>query len=212
VIGVANDARYQGVTGAMTPYFYVPFAQHYAQNSLESLELRTGGDPAAMIPEIERAIHSIAPQLPVFEVKTLHQALYSANGLLIFQVAAALAGIMGTIGLILAVIGVYGVLSYVISRKTNEIGVRMALGAQRKDILRMVYRQGFWIAGVGMALGLAAAFAVAHLLASMIVVSATDPTTYLGVSATMIAVVLTACYVPARRASSVAPMAALREE
>jgi ABC-type antimicrobial peptide transport system permease subunit len=134
------------------------------------------------------------------------------HGLLIFQVAAALAGIMGTIGLILAVIGVYGVLSYVISRKTNEIGVRMALGAQHKDILRMVYRQGFWITGIGLALGLAAAFAIAHLLASMIVVSATDPATYLGVSAIMLAVVLLACYVPARRASSVEPMAALREE
>jgi ABC-type antimicrobial peptide transport system permease subunit len=100
----------------------------------------------------------------------------------------------------------------VISRKTNEIGVRMALGAQRKDILRMVYRQGFWIAGIGLALGLAAAFAIAHLLASMMVVSATDPATYLGVSAIMLAVVLLACYVPARRASSVEPMAALREE
>jgi putative ABC transport system permease protein len=212
VIGVAKDARYQGVTGAPGPYFYMPFLQHYKQNSLESLELRTAGDPAAIIPEIERTIHTMTRTLPLFEVKTLHQALYSPNGLLLFQVAAALAGIMGTIGLILAVIGVYGVLSYVVSRKTNEIGVRMALGAQRRDILRMVYRQGFWIAGIGLALGLAAAFAVAHLLASMIVVSATDPTTYLGVSAIMLGVVLMACYVPARRASSVEPMAALREE
>jgi predicted permease len=212
VVGVARDARYQGVVGAIDPYFYVPFLQHYAQNSLQSLELRTAGDPAAMIPEVEHAIRSMTPNLPVFEVKTLYQALYSTSGLLLYQVAAALAGIMGTLGLMLAIIGVYGVLSYVVSQRTNEIGIRMALGAQRKDILRLVYRQGFWIAGIGLTLGLAAAFAVAHLLASMIVVSATDPTTYLGISAIMIAVVLTACYVPARRAASVEPMAALREQ
>ena len=212
IVGITKDARYAGVTGAIPPFFYIPFQQHYAQNSLDSLELRTTGDPAVMIPEVERTIRSITPTLPVFEVKTLRQSLYSINGLLFFEVAAALAGIMGTLGFILAIVGVYGVLSYVVSQKTSEIGIRMALGAQRSDILRMVYRQGLWIVGIGLAAGLAATFGVAHLVRRYIVVSATDPSTYLGVSATLVAIALLACYIPARRAMRVEPMQALRQE
>ncbi len=212
VIGVAKDARYLGVTGAVPPYFYAPYLQHYAQHALESLELRTTGDPAAMIPEIERIIRNMTPTLPVFDVHTLRQGLYSINGLLRFQIAATLAGIMGTLGLILAIVGVYGVLSYVVSQKTNEIGIRIALGAQRSDILKMVYRQGLRIVGTGLAVGLAATFAVAHLMRSFIVVSATDPATYLGVSVILVAIALLACYIPARRAMHVDPMQALRSE
>jgi predicted permease len=212
VIGVAHDVRYQGFSGPIDPYFYLPFQQHYATNSLNTLEIRTAGDPVEFISEVERSIHNIAPMLPVFEVKTLHESLYSPNGLLIFQVAAGLAGIMGTLGLILAVVGVYGVLSYVVSRRTAEIGIRMALGARRGDILRSVYRQGLWIVGIGLVFGLAGAFAIAHLLGSMIVVSATDPATYLSVSAILAAIAMLACYIPARRAMHVDPMKALRTE
>jgi putative ABC transport system permease protein len=211
IVGVAKDARYQGLSGAFTPYFYVPFEQHYVTNSMETLEVRTAGEPAGMAPELERLIHGMTPNLPVFEVKTLHQALYSPNGLLLFEVVATLAGIMGTLGLVLAIVGVYGVLSYVVSQRTSEIGVRMALGAQRGDILRIVYRQGMWIVGIGLALGLAASFGVAHLLHSLIVVSLVDPATYVGVSLTLAAIAMLACYVPARRAMYVEPMKALRE-
>ena len=212
VVGVAKDARYHDINGPMAPYFYVPYLQHYAQNSLESLELRTEGSPESMISEIERAVHGMASALPVFEVKTMHQALYTPNGLLLPEVVAVMTGIMGTLGLMLAVIGVYGVLSYVVSRRVGEIGIRMALGAQRADILRMVYRQGLWIVGIGLAMGLAASLAVAHLLRNMITVSATDPLTYLGVSAVLTGIALLACYIPARRATRVEPMQALRME
>jgi len=212
VVGVAGDARYRGLTGAAEPYFYIPYLQHNKQNSLQTLELRTSGDPEAMIPEVERVVRGMASSLPVFEVKTLHQALYSPNGLLIFQIAAALAGVMGSLGLILAVVGVYGVLSYVVSQRTHEIGIRMALGAKRGDVLRMVYRQGLWIVGIGLAVGIAASLSVAHLLGSMIVVSSTDPVTYLGVSATLVTIALLACYIPAHRAMHVEPMQALRTE
>jgi len=212
VVGVAKDARYQGLSGAIPPFFYVPFLQHYATNSLETLEVRTESDPAAMAPELERVIQGMTPNLPVFEVKTLHQALYSPNGLLLFEVVASLAGIMGTLGLVLAIVGVYGVLSYVVSQRTMEIGVRMALGAQRGDILRIVYRQGLWIVGIGLAVGLAASFGVAKLLHSLITVSAADPATYVGVSATLAAIAMLACYVPARRAMYVEPMKALRND
>ncbi|MGC1784050.1 MAG: ABC transporter permease, partial [Acidobacteriaceae bacterium] len=208
VIGIAKDARYQGVIGGFERIFYVPARQRSASESLETLALRAAGDPASMIPEVERTIRSMAPMLPVFGVETLHEALYGLNGLFLFQVAAALAGIMGTLGLILAIIGVYGVLSYVVSQKTNEIGIRMALGAQHSDILKMVYRQGFWIVGIGLAVGLAASFGAAHLMHSFIVVSATDPATYVGVSAILAAIALLACYIPARRAMRVDPMQA----
>lgn len=212
VVGVANDARYQGLSGAIPPFFYLPFLQHYATNSLETLEVRTAGDPSAMAPELERVIQGMTPNLPVFEVKTLHQALYSPNGLLLFEVVASLAGIMGTLGMALAIVGVYGVLSYVVSQRTMEIGVRMALGAQRGDILRIVYRQGMWIVGIGLAVGLAGSYGVARLLHSLIQVSPGDPATYLSVSATLAAIAMLACYVPARRAMYVEPMKALRDE
>ena len=211
VVGVAKDARYQGYRQAPAPYFYLPFAQHYTGNSLETLEVRTAGDPGAMLPVLERTIHSMAPNLPVFDVKTMHQALYTPNGLLLFQIIATLAGVMGTLGLLLAIVGVYGVLSYVVSQRTSEIGVRMALGAQRGDILRIVYRQGMWIVGIGLALGLAASFGIAQLLHSLIVVSPADPATYVGVSAMLAAIAMLACYIPARRAMYVEPMQALRE-
>jgi ABC-type antimicrobial peptide transport system permease subunit len=165
-----------------------------------------------MVPEIARVIHNMAPALPIFEVKTLQQALYSPNGLLLYQVAATLAGIMGSLGLILAVIGVYGVLAYIVSQKTNEIGIRMALGARRLDVLKTIYRHGLWIVGIGLTLGVVASVFVARLLHSMIVVSPTDPTTYVGVSAILIVVALSACYIPARRAMHIEPMQALRAE
>ncbi|MFP5248475.1 MAG: ADOP family duplicated permease, partial [Acidobacteriota bacterium] len=212
VVGVAKNARYLELQGPIRPYFYVPYLQHPAVNTLNSLEIRTEGDPAAMIPEMERTIHGIAPNLPVFEVKTLHEALYSPNGLLPYEVIAALAGVLGTLGLVLAMVGVYGVLSYVVRQKTGEIGVRMALGAQRGDILRIVYRHGLWIVGIGLALGLAAGFGAAHVMRSMISVSATDPVTFLGVPAILAAIAMAACYIPARRAMRVEPMQALRME
>ncbi len=212
IVGIARDARYHGYRQAMQPYFYLPFAQHNTGNSLEALEVKTAGDAAAMTPAVERTINGMAPNLPVFEVKTMHQALYSPNGLLVFEIIGTLAGIMGSMGLVLAVVGVYGVLSYVVSQRTSEIGVRMALGAQRGDILRIVYRQGLWIVGIGLAVGLAASFGVAHLLSSMLTVSPADPLTYVGVSLMLAAIALLACYVPARRAMYVEPMQALRNE
>jgi predicted permease len=210
IVGVAANADYGTPDGTAHSYFYTPYAQHDL-SSLLALEVRTRGDAGAMAPAIEHAIHAQTPGLPLFDVKTLHQALYSPNGLLLYEVVAGLAGVMGLLGLVLAVVGVYGVLSYVVSQKTGEIGVRMALGAQRGDILRMVYRQGLWIVGIGLAIGVAASFGAAHLVRSMITVSATDPATYLGVSAMLAAIAMLACYIPARGAMYVEPVQALRE-
>ncbi len=212
VVGVAGNAVYGTLAGNGPAYFYAPYFQHVTLNSLLAIELRTRGSAAAMIPSVEQTIHNAAPLLPVFGVTTLHQELYSINGLLLYEMVAALAGAMGLLGLILAIVGVYGVLSYAVSLKTGEIGVRMALGAQRGDILRMVYRQGLWIVGIGLAVGLAASFGVGHLLRSLITVSATDPMTYVLVPALLATVALLACYVPARRATQTEPVEALRTQ
>jgi putative ABC transport system permease protein len=212
VVGVVNDIRYQGATGPYRPVFYAPFAQHQTGNSLQILQVRTAGAPSPMIPEIERALQSLAPQLPVFDVKTMRQALYTLNGLLAFQLGAVLAALLGVLGLILAIVGVYGVVSYAASQKSHEIGVRMALGAQPADILKMVFRDGFLIVAIGLVIGIALALAASRLVGGFVVVSARDPLTYIVVTGVLVFVALAACFIPARRATRVDPLVALRYE
>jgi len=212
VVGIARDSRFLGVTLAINAHFYVPYAQHDEANSLETLQVRTAGAPELLIPEVERVVATVAPDLPVFDVETMTDALNTLAGLLIFKIGAALAAAFGILGIILATVGVYGVISYVASQRTHEIGIRMALGAHSQDILRMILGQGIVIVGAGLTIGLAAAFSAAHVVRNFVTVSATDPLTYLIVSATLTLVAVLACYIPARRATKVDPMAALRYE
>ncbi|HTX42135.1 MAG TPA: ABC transporter permease, partial [Acidobacteriaceae bacterium] len=213
VVGVAGDARYGTLNGETQAYFYTPYLQHFSQNTLLALEVRTQGNPGAMAPAIEEAIHGIAAGLPLFEVTTLHQALYSPNGLLLYEVVAALAGVMGTLGLVLAVVGVYGVLSYVVSQKTGEIGVRMALGAERGAVQGMILREAGRLAAVGIVLGLGGAVAAAALMRSLLFgVKAWDVSTLASAAAVLGGFALLASYLPARRASRVNPVDALRAE
>ena len=212
VVGVAKDSRYQGVKGTINPYFYLPFAQHYAINSLQALQVRTAMAPESMIPTVERVIESLAPELPVFDVKTMTEALNTLNGLLVYQIGAMLAAALGILGLILALVGVYGVISFAASQKTHEIGIRIALGAQPAQILTMIFRQGLIIVAVGLVSGLGAALAAAKVVGNFLAVSPTDPLTYITVSLALTAVALFACYIPARRAMRVDPMEALRYE
>jgi len=212
VVGIAKDSRFQGVTGPINPGFYLPFVQHYAPASLETLQVRTAAAPGAMIPGIESTIQALAPDLPVFDVRTMTQALYSLNGLLIYQLGAGLAVSLGLLGLVLAIVGVYGVVSFDAGQKTHEIGVRMALGAQQHDILKLIFGKGLSIVALGLTLGLTAAFGAARLAGNFIAVSPADPITYLTVSAVLLLVALAACYIPARRAMRVDPMVALRYE
>jgi putative ABC transport system permease protein len=212
IVGVAKDARYNLGGGAFSNNFYMPLAQHTAVGSLQVLQVRVRGDAASMIPEIERTIHALAPDLPVFEVKTMKQALYTLNGLLMFQLGASLAAALGGLGLILSVIGVYGVISYSVSQRTREIGIRMALGAQPGAILGLVLRQGIIIVAAGLVLGLALALASAKLVGKFLVVSGADPLTYCTVSVALTLVALAACYLPARRSTRVNPIVALRHE
>lgn len=212
IVGIAKDARYSRSTGPVSLNFYLPMVQHMELGGLEVLHVRTSGDPKNMIPELERTIHSIAPDLPVFDVQTMTQALYTLNGLLMYQLGAGLAAALGGLGLILSVVGVYGIIAYSVSQRTKEIGIRMALGAQSGSILGLVLRQGVIIVGAGLVLGVLCALASAKLVGKFLVVSGSDPLTYFTVSTVLTSVALLACYVPARRSTTVNPIVALRHE
>ena len=212
IVGVAKDIRFNGLTGPFSPMFYAPYLQHQNGNSLQALQLRTAGAPETMIPEVEHAIESLAPQLPVFDVQTMTQALNTLNGLLFYKIGAVLAALLGMLGLVLAIVGVYGVVSYAATQKTHEIGVRMALGAQPADILKMVFREGLLIVGVGLLVGIGGALAAGQVVGSFLTVSPRDPVTYAMVTALLLIVALSACFIPARRAMRVDPMVALRYE
>jgi len=162
---------------------------------------------------IRSQIASLAPTMPAFDVHTMLEDLYTLSGFLLFELAAALAGILGGIGLILALVGVFGVVSFTVSQRTNEIGIRMAMGAAQSSILRMILRQGVWIISGGVAAGVLLALAISRLVANFIYgVSPYDPLTYVSVTAILGIVALLACYFPARRATRVDPMIALRYE
>jgi predicted permease len=212
VVGIAKNARFQGLTGPVQPYLLVPVWQHMATNTLETLQIRTVAAPEAMIPAAERVLGDMAPELPVFDVKTMKEGLNTLAGLLFYKIGAVLAAVFGVLGLALAIVGVYGVISYAASQKTHEIGIRMALGAQPEDILKLILRQGLVIVAVGLVLGVMAALAVGRVVGNFLTVSPMDPVTYLTVSALLTIVALVACYVPARRAMRVDPMVALRYE
>jgi len=212
VVGVVKDSRFDSITSPIAPFFYLPFAQHYTFNSLETLQVRTYAAPEAMMPEIQRTIATLSPDLLVFDVETMRQGLYTLGGLLGFQIGAGLAASLGGLGLMLAIVGVYGVVSFAASQRTHEIGIRMALGASPADVLKMVFREGAMIVLVGLAIGLAAAFAAGRVARNFLVVSETDPVTYVTVSVLLATIALAACYIPARRATRVDPMVALRYE
>jgi predicted permease len=213
VVGIARDAEFQLFGGGKTrPFVYIPYAQHVAGNTLMVLQLKTEHDPLALAPTVEKLIHDVAPGLPVFQVQTMRQGLYTLNGLLLFQIGATLAAIMGGLGLTLAVIGLYGVVSFAVSRRVHEIGLRMALGASRGTVFRMIYRQSMVMILGGLGIGLALALAVARAVGSFVVVNVWDPTTYLGVGLVLAFAALLSCYFPARRAMTVEPMVALRED
>ena len=175
-------------------------------------QLRADRDLLSLMPAVEKSVHALAPQLPIFQMQTMRQGLYTMNGLLLFQLAASLAAIMGGLGLTLAVIGLYGVVSYAVGRRVHEIGLRMALGASRGSVFRMIYRQSINIIAAGLGIGLAVALLVARAVGSLVVVSVWDPGTYVLVSVVLASAALASCFFPARRATAIEPMVALRED
>jgi predicted permease len=211
IVGVVQNNRMNQLYGAFEPIFYVPVAQSYV--STETLQIRSERSAQDMVAEVRAIAQSLAPTIPVYGVRTMTEALHGGNGLLLFEVGASLAAALGLLGLILAVVGVYGVMSYAVSQRTQEIGVRMALGAQRRDILRMIGRRGAVIVASGLTVGVFAALAAGRLVSDFLVgIGPSDPLTYAAVSLLLAAVACVATYIPTQRAAKIDPMVALRYE
>jgi putative ABC transport system permease protein len=172
---------------------------------------RTKGDPAALAKDIQRAIWQVAPDTGVFNVMPVTKL--SANTIWQSRVWGLLFGIFSGIALVLATAGIYGVMAYFVTQRTREIGIRMALGAQWRDVLKLLLKNGMTLVLIGLIIGLAGAFALTRLLSTLLFeVSPSDPITFVGVAVCVIVAALVACYVPARRATKVDPLIALRYE
>ncbi|HLW99780.1 MAG TPA: ABC transporter permease [Candidatus Acidoferrales bacterium] len=212
IVGIMKDSRIMSdLYGPIPPSFVVPTSQNYSATL--KLQIRTSASPETMARPVQQLIEILAPTMPVFNVETMTDVMEGLNGLFIFRAGAWLTALLGILGLILAIVGVYGVMSYSVSQRTNEIGIRMALGAQPWQILKMIWRRGMVIIGAGIVSGLFAAFALSQLANDFVVgVSPIDAVTYVGVSALLTVVALLACYIPARRAMRVDPLVALRYE
>jgi putative ABC transport system permease protein len=211
VIGLAKQGKYNDPVDETALFYYLPQAQ--APTTFVTLQIRTAGAPQALIPNVERLVHELAPGMPLTDVQTMEESLGGVNGYFLMRMGTRFSVALGALGLILALVGVYSVISYAAAQRTHEIGVRMALGADRGDILKMVLRQGLVLVGAGVVAGLVLTFFAARGMASLLVgVSPSDPLT-LGVVSILLALVgLFASFIPARRAMKVEPLKALKYE
>jgi putative ABC transport system permease protein len=209
VVGVVNDVHYMWIVKENFPTIYRSFRQ--APPYFTSIMLRTPGDPLQFISTARAQISAADPDLPLYSIKPMDKVITeSVTGI---AYVAALMAVLGGIALVLASVGVFGVMSYSVSERTHEIGVRMSLGAQTGDILRMVLRSGMFLAALGLAIGLPIAFLMARALASLLFgVEAADPFSFIGLPVLLAAVAALACYLPARRAARLDPLKALRYE
>ena len=209
VVGVAADGKY--ITLGEAPRAYVYRAVRQAEIDDRIVIARTMGDPRAALASIREISRQLDPKVPVTNLETVQQE--TSVALLLPRAGGAMFGLFGLLGLILASIGLYGVIAYTVAQRTHEIGIRMALGANSRDIARLVMGRGLGMVLAGVALGLAGAFALTRVLSIMLYgVSATDPLTFAAVAMLLILVSMAACYIPARRAMKVDPMVALRYE
>jgi predicted permease len=211
VVGIVKDAKYQNVVENPQAFYYVPFEQSYI--SLRTIHVRTTVPSESLALQIQSVIHQVVPDVPVTQAKTMNEALEGANGFFLFRFGAQLTSTMGLLGLVLAVVGIYSVVSYAVTQRTQEIGIRVAMGASRQDILKMVLRHGLTVVGVGLAVGLVLALAGTRVMSGLIVgIKPTDPLTFAVVVCLLTAIALFACWVPAHRATRTDPLVALRYE
>jgi predicted permease len=209
IVGVVRNTVVNNIGEEPQPLAYLPLAQNYSP--AVTLQVRTRGRPEAVISTVRAQVQSLDTNLALTNVLTIEELL--SQGLWAPRMGAALLAVFGGLALVLAVIGVYGVLSYSVNQQTREIGIRMAMGAQTGPVLRLVVGQGMRLAAAGLALGLLVAFAAMRLLASLLFgVSAHDPLTFGAVSLVLALAAVLACYIPARRATKVDPIIALRYE
>jgi ABC-type antimicrobial peptide transport system permease subunit len=209
IVGVTGDVKSFGQDQPTHADIFRPFDQ--IPFPLVAFTIRTANEPGAMTKSAEQAMWSVDPNLPVMKAITMD--LLTAQTLAVRRASSVLIGAFAALALVLACIGIYGVVAYAVSRRTREIGVRMALGAKRADVLRMILGGGFRLAAIGIAIGLAGALATSKLLASMMFeMSAFNPLIFALAAAVLGATAVLASYLPARRAASVDPMQALRTE
>jgi len=176
-----------------------------------NIVVRTTTDPGSMTSAVLQQISRVDPDQPVYQVKTMDE--YLGESMAQRRLSTVLLGVFAALALILAALGVYGMMSYLVSQRTREIGVRMALGARQLDILTLVVRHGMWLSILGIAVGVAAALLLTRIMTSSLYgISASDPLTYVGISALLALIALLACLIPARRALKVDPIIALRYE
>ena len=210
VVGIVKDMKYNDVAEPPTPFFFLPFSQHYTPPM--TLHIETAGDPAVFAAPVTAEIRRLDPDQPVQEVMTLHH-FFQEGALFANRLIAQLVTTIGVLGLLLATVGLYGVIAYSVSRRTREIGIRMAIGADRGGVLRLILKQGAGLSLIGVALGSGAAILLTPVLQSQLVgVNPRDPLVFLTVPLLLCGVSLLACYVPARRAAQVEPLNALRHE
>jgi putative ABC transport system permease protein len=207
VVGVVGDVRHRSLEDPLHPMVYWPHPKLVVPGM--TLVVRADGDPDALLPAVTGAVREMDPNLPVSGVRPLES--WMADSLARSRFTTMLLAVFSVVAFSLSVIGIYGVLSYAVTLRTQEIGIRMALGAQRTDVVGMVLREGIRLAVAGLAVGIVAAVALNRYIASLLYgVAGTDAATYAGASLLFLAVAVVACTLPARRASSVDPVVALR--
>ncbi|HKG60291.1 MAG TPA: ABC transporter permease [Pyrinomonadaceae bacterium] len=211
IVGVVGDVKITGIDEALRPVLYYPFRQ--SPSTFANLVARTNTDPTALAAAIRGEVRNLEPDAAILNVRTMDEMIAQTPASFMRRFPALLISIFAGIALLLASIGIYGVVSYSVSQQTHYIGVRMALGASPSDILKMILKQGLLLAVLGVGIGVGAAFGLMRLLSTLLFqVSATDASTFAIVTGTLFAVALLACFLPARRATKVDPLVALRYE
>lgn len=209
IVGVVKDSKYRSLGEDSMPYVFLPYLQ--SPQPAMALHVQTRGNPRELAAAVRREVQALDPNLPAFNVMSLADNIDIS--LFPSRFGAVLLGVFGFLALLIASIGIYGVMSYGVSERTHEMGIRMALGARHGDVLRLVISQGIWLALIGVAIGAGLALALTRVVKSYLYdVSVTDPLTFIGIASLLIGVALLACYVPARRATKVDPLEALRYE
>jgi putative ABC transport system permease protein len=208
IVGIAGDINSDGYDAPSVPHIYVALGQFAPLNAVVFLRSRTA-TASHLGDAVRNVVESLTPDVPVHSIITMDQVVKRSMANRLFSLE--LLGVFATAALLLAAIGIYGVMSYTFSQRTHEVGVRVALGAQRLDILRLAMGEGMFVVAIGLLIGLAGTLSVTRVFQSMLFgVEATDPITLIGVAAILAAVALLACYIPARRATRVDPLVALR--
>ncbi len=212
IVGIAKQGKYLWIGEPPSDFLYLPFSQNQ-QNTMTLIAESPSADASELGPVLRRVVHSIDPNMAVFDVRTMKD-LFDKRAIQTPDIIVEAVAGMGLMALILAVIGLYGLIAYSVSRRTREIGIRMAIGANRQGVLQMILRQGLILAVIGSIAGLALGIAAVHLVGSMFILSfgAASPALFVLIMLPLLAIALLAAYVPARRASLIDPMRALREE